>query len=136
MRYPVVIHTDDNKSFGVIVPDVPGCFSAGDSIEDAIANVEDAIHEHLEILAEEGEYPQVPSPINVLQDNPDYVDGVWAFANIDTTAYMGKTEKVTITLPSLLVKRVDSFVKNAKNPGAKNRSQFLAESAARCLGSA
>ncbi|MFC1574414.1 type II toxin-antitoxin system HicB family antitoxin, partial [Candidatus Latescibacterota bacterium] len=30
MNYPIVIHKDKNSSYGVIVPDLPGCFSSGE----------------------------------------------------------------------------------------------------------
>ena len=29
MRYPIVIHKDEGSSYGVTVPDLPGCFSGG-----------------------------------------------------------------------------------------------------------
>ena len=35
MRYPVVIHKDPESCYGVTVPDLPGFFSAEDTIEDA-----------------------------------------------------------------------------------------------------
>lgn len=34
MRYLVVIHKDKDSDYGVTVPDLPGCFSAGDSYKD------------------------------------------------------------------------------------------------------
>ena len=34
MRYPVVIHKDENSDFGVMVPDIPGCYSAGDTYDE------------------------------------------------------------------------------------------------------
>jgi hypothetical protein len=36
MRYPVVIHKDESSDFGVTIPDIPGCFSAGDTYDDAL----------------------------------------------------------------------------------------------------
>jgi predicted RNase H-like HicB family nuclease len=41
MRYPIAIEpqTDEN-AYGVVVPDLPGCFSAGDTLEEAIAGAE------------------------------------------------------------------------------------------------
>ena len=43
MRYPVVIHKDKASDYGVTVPDLPGCFSAGDTMEDALTSVIEAI---------------------------------------------------------------------------------------------
>ena len=37
MRYPIVIEPGgETTAFGVIVPDLPGCFSAGDTLDEAI----------------------------------------------------------------------------------------------------
>ena len=39
MRYPIAIETGDAKhAYGVVVPDLPGCFSAGDTLDEALAN--------------------------------------------------------------------------------------------------
>lgn len=39
MRYPIVIHKAPSSDYGLTIPDLPGCFSAGSTIEEAI-NVE------------------------------------------------------------------------------------------------
>ena len=36
MRYPVVIHKDPESDYGVTVPDLPGCFSAGETLDEAL----------------------------------------------------------------------------------------------------
>ena len=33
MKFTVVLHTDDGVRYGICVPDLPGCFSAGNDIE-------------------------------------------------------------------------------------------------------
>ena len=53
MRYPIAIETGDSKhAFGVVVPDLPGCFSAGDTLDEALTNAREAILLHLEGLLE------------------------------------------------------------------------------------
>ena len=42
MRFPVVLHSDDGIRFGVTVPDLPGCFSAGDTFDAALDSVVEA----------------------------------------------------------------------------------------------
>jgi predicted RNase H-like HicB family nuclease len=43
MRYPIVIEQGtDTAAFGVVVPDLPGCFSAGDTLDEAIDNAKEA----------------------------------------------------------------------------------------------
>ena len=55
MLYPVAVEKGFGAyAYGVIVPDIQGCFSAGDTFEEALENVKDAIAGHLEILSEDG----------------------------------------------------------------------------------
>jgi predicted RNase H-like HicB family nuclease len=60
MRFPVVLHSDDGVRYGVTVPDLPGCFSAGDTFDDALASVVEAIDLHLEGVTEDGGDIPVP----------------------------------------------------------------------------
>jgi predicted RNase H-like HicB family nuclease len=126
MKYAVVVHHDEGSAYGVSVPDLPGCFSAGDSFDVALENVIEAIEFHLEGLAEEGMDIAQAEPIDAHLDNPDYAGGTWGFVDIDLTPYLGKTEKINVTLPSAVIRKID-----AKH---KNRSRFLAEAALKALG--
>jgi len=38
MRYTIFIEKDSSSDYGVTVPDLPGCFSAGSTIDEAITN--------------------------------------------------------------------------------------------------
>ena len=55
MLIPVAIHKDTDSLYGVTVPDIPGCFSAGETIEEALSNTREAIVFHLEGMLEDGE---------------------------------------------------------------------------------
>jgi predicted RNase H-like HicB family nuclease len=52
MRYKVVLHRDE-EGISVSVPGLPGCWSEGDTEEEALANIQDAIHEYLAAIAEQ-----------------------------------------------------------------------------------
>ena len=55
MHYPIAIEPGgDKNAFGGVVPDLPGCFPAGDSAGDAMAQARDAILLHLEGRQGEG----------------------------------------------------------------------------------
>jgi len=58
MDYTVIIHDAEEGGYWVEVPALPGCFSQGETIEEALQNVREAITLHLEALSEEGQ--QVP----------------------------------------------------------------------------
>ena len=60
MRYLVVVEKGP-ESFGAYVPDLPGCVAAGESREEVLALIREAIEFHLEGLKEDGEPIPVPS---------------------------------------------------------------------------
>jgi predicted RNase H-like HicB family nuclease len=76
MRYPVVIHKDPDSEYGVSVPDLPGCFSAGATFDAALSEAAEAIECHLEGLLLDEEPIPPPQPIEMHQANPDYAGGV------------------------------------------------------------
>ena len=55
MNYPIVLHKDRDSDYGVTVPDLPGCFSAGKTVDEALAMAKEAIELHLEGLIHEGQ---------------------------------------------------------------------------------
>ena len=50
----------------------------------------------------------------------------WGMLEIDITPYLGKTEKVNVTLPGYVIQRIDRYVREHK---VKSRSSFLADAA-------
>ena len=54
MRYAVVIEQGPS-SFGAYVPDLPGCVAAGDSREEVVGLIQDAIEFHIEGLKADGQ---------------------------------------------------------------------------------
>ena len=77
MIYPIVIRKDLESDYGVTVPDLPGCFSAGSTIEEAIENAREAIECHIEGLRLDNEPIPAPLPVKIHQLNPDYSGGLW-----------------------------------------------------------
>jgi len=123
MKFAVVVHHDKGSAFGVTVPDLPGCFSAGDTFEEALVNTREAIELHLEGLLEEDMDIPRPSSIEQHLDNPDFAGGTWGFIDFDIVPYLGNTEKINVTLPSNLIRKIDA------KAGKRGRSNFLAEAA-------
>ena len=54
MRYSVVVHRAEEGGFWVEVPALPGCYSQGESVEEVLENVQEAIELYLEVLRDEG----------------------------------------------------------------------------------
>jgi len=51
----VILIPDDNGGYTVEVPSLPGCISEGDTLEDALANIREAIDLYIESLIADGE---------------------------------------------------------------------------------
>lgn len=109
MRYPVVIHKDPDSDYGVTVPDLPGCFSAGETMDDALVQAVEGIECHLEGLLLDNEPMPTPRAIEIHRKNPDYADGVWALVNVDLAKISGKARRVNVTLPERVLAIIDQY---------------------------
>ena len=107
MRYPVVIHKDAESVNGVSIPDLPGCFSAGDTLEEAVESTHEAIACHLEGLLMDGEPLPAKESLETHQASDDYKGGIWALVNIDISKLSSKTKRVNITVPASVLAIVD-----------------------------
>ncbi|HKH96759.1 MAG TPA: type II toxin-antitoxin system HicB family antitoxin [Beijerinckiaceae bacterium] len=65
--YWALIHKDERSAYGVSFPDVPGCISAGDTLEEALAEGREALSAHLAWLKAEGDAVPEPRAHDVLQ---------------------------------------------------------------------
>ena len=61
MRYMVVIEQGDH-SYGAYVPDLPGCVAAGETKDEVVRLIQEAIEFHLEGLQHQGE--PLPQPLS------------------------------------------------------------------------
>ncbi len=125
MRYPIFIEKDPASDYGVTVPDLPGCFSAGTTIDEAVTNAEEAILTHIEGLLMDDESIPVPSAIEALKDsykNPDYV---WMLCDVDMGKLSENVKRINITIPENLLYKIDAFVVMER----ETRSAFLTQAA-------
>ena len=60
LHYPAIVEGDRTTGYSVFFPDLPGCTSAGDTIQEAATNAEEALAGHVALLVEGGE--PVPQP--------------------------------------------------------------------------
>ena len=124
MRYAIAIEEGDDKhAFGVAVPDLPGCYSAGDTLEEALENAKEAILLHLEDLAERGEAFPRPRPIADMK--ADYEGWTWAYTDVDALELSGPAERVNITMPKVALKIIDGAAKKL----GETRSAYLMRAA-------
>ncbi|MBI3776399.1 MAG: type II toxin-antitoxin system HicB family antitoxin [Gammaproteobacteria bacterium] len=125
MRFPIVIHKERKSDYGVIVPDLPGCFSAGTTLDEAIENAHEAIECHLEGLLLDGDSIPKRQSLELMQKNADYAGGIWVVVEVDISKLSGKVTRVNITLSE----RVLAVIDEAARREGESRSGLLARAA-------
>jgi predicted RNase H-like HicB family nuclease len=73
-NYIGLMHKDEGTSYGVSFPDVPGCISAGDTFEEAVANAAEALAGHFAAIRADGETIPTPRSFEDLKRNPDFAE--------------------------------------------------------------
>jgi predicted RNase H-like HicB family nuclease len=126
VKYPVTIeYGDDKTAHAIRIPDLQ-VSTAGDTIEDAYAAAVEAADIELRNFVKRGEKIPRPSTLDAIMKNPDFAGHGWGVIDIDITPYLGTTEKVTVTLPRIVITSIDEYV---KKHNLRSRSAFLAETA-------
>ena len=123
MYYPVIIHKDEGSMYGVIVPDFPGVFTAGDTLDEALQNVQDAIETYYD--GEVVEDVPVPSSLEAVLHSEDAAGGAVVLVDVNFDFLDKKAAPVTITIPRYMKNRID---RAAKARGL-SRSAYLVEAA-------
>lgn len=124
MRYPIAIEPGtEDTAFGVITPDLPGCFSAGDTLDDAMAGAEEAVAAWIDAALDAGEAIPTPSSLAAIRANPDYAGWTFAVITVDPGLLDDTIERVNITLPRRVLKRLDALARAA----GESRSGYIAQ---------
>jgi len=127
MIYPIAIMKDSDSCYGVTVPDLKGCFSAGDTLKEAIDNAKEAIGFYLEEFIDSNKTIPDGGDIEKYCLDADYKGSTWFLVEIDITPYLGKSVKVNVTLPEMLIQKIDHKV--SMDPTFRSRSGFLQKAA-------
>jgi len=122
MKYPVLIRKETTNIFTLSVVDLPGCTTESESVDSGLNALQNVIDNHLTLLAEYGE--TIPHARSIDEHMGNYENVIWAIIEIDILPYLGKSQKINVTLPELLIKQIDDRV--SKSPEHKTRSGFIA----------
>ena len=119
--YPAIIERDA-QGFGVFFPDLPGCVSAGATMQEAALGAEEALSGHLAVAAEHGDTIPAPSDMDVVQRDPDVNEVARLLVRGERP---GRAVRVQVSIEEGLLARIDRV--------APNRSRFLADAARAAL---
>lgn len=120
MRYPVLIEPGtDRTAFGVVVPDLPGCFSAGDTLDEAMDGARDAIAGWIDEALESGHPVPPPSPLAAVRSLPGHEGWALAVVEVDDAHASDRIERVNVTLPRRVLGRLDAMAaRSGRSRGA------------------
>lgn len=123
MLYPIIVHKDPGTLYGVTVPDFPGVFSAGDTLDEAMANVQDSIETFY--LGEEEKNLPDPSPLEKVLNSEDAKGGAVVLVDVNFDFLNKKVVPVNISMPVYIRDRIDKAAKAVGLP----RSAYMVRAA-------
>ena len=124
MYIPVVIHKDADSDYGVTVPDIPGCYSAGKTVDLALKNAKEAIVFHVEGLIEDGIIHDFTfSDIESLKNDDEYADGIFSLVELDLSTLTDEAIRFNVSWPKYVLSILDVSLKETH----ETRSGYLAK---------
>jgi predicted RNase H-like HicB family nuclease len=127
-HYIALVHKDHDSAFGVQFPDVPGCFSASDRMDDLVGNAMEA----LSFWAEDEAMPAARSIEQIVAD-PEIAAELAAGAFLVSVPFAKNDARLVtanISMERGMLKAIDAAAKRRK----LTRSAFLAQAARHEIG--
>lgn len=126
--YPACINQDEGDKpedgYGVFFPDLPGCISAGDTVQDAAINAAEALALHIEGMVEDGDpLPEPSAPDAPLPDWLAGVSGPIIARALVPVELPGRAVRANITMDESLLARLDA----AAAAAGMSRSGYIAQ---------
>jgi predicted RNase H-like HicB family nuclease len=131
MRYIAFIHKEIDSCYGVSFPDLPGCTSAGDTLDEAVANAVEALSGHVRMMDMDGDPVPLPRSLEEIVGD-DKLDDERAGALLSAIALVkdrGSSTRINVSLDLGLLEAIDAEARSRR----QTRSAFLASAARREL---
>lgn len=117
--YIALIRKTAGSDYGVDFPDLPGCVTAGRTLDEARRMAAEALALHIEGMVEDREPLPEPAELDAIMADADNLEAV-AFL-VDVATRPSRSVRINVTLPEELVEQIDRLT--------RNRSGFLADAA-------
>jgi len=124
IRYPIAIESGtDATAYGVVVPDLPGCFSAGDTLDEAVRGAEEAASAWIDAALDAGLPIPPASSLDAIRRTPEWNGWAFGVISLDPALLDDHVERVNITLPRRVLRRLDEAARAAGD----SRSGYIAQ---------
>ena len=123
MRYPILVEEGtETSAFGVVVPDLPGCFSAGDTLDEAVEAAKEAAAAWIDAALDRGMPIPSPSTLEAIRNLRGYRGWTVGIIDLEDTFFDDTIERVNITLPRRVLRRLDDMARST----GQSRSGLIA----------
>ena len=113
MEIPIAIFKEEGSVYGVNVPDIHGCHSWGETIDEALKNAKEAIYSHIETLVELGKPVEISlSKIEALAQSAEFAGAIWALVDVELEKLDTKPERINISIPRFVLSKIDDFAES------------------------
>ncbi len=102
--YPAIIHNEDNN-FWVEFPDIEGCFTDGETLEETLENAEEVLGLYLATLEEKGQSLPEPSSMDSITPSDGY--STYITTNMNKYRRNTKAVKKMVSIPEWLSKEAE-----------------------------
>lgn len=116
MRYIAFIHKEPDTVYGVSFPDLPGCISAGDTIDAAVQNAVEALAGHVRMLESDGDPVPTPRDFDAIMADLDLEeDRQGAMTTIvPLVRDRGSTARINVSFDLGLLEAIDAAARARK----------------------
>ena len=124
MRYVAFVHKEPDTVYGVSFPDVPGCISVGDTLDEATRNAVEALAFHIRGLESDGDPVPPPRSLDEIMADPEFEEDREGavVAAIPLVRDLGSTTRINVSLDLGLLEAIDSEARQRR----QTRSAFIA----------
>jgi predicted RNase H-like HicB family nuclease len=119
--YIAFLEEGPDGGYGVSFPDLPGCVSSGDTLDDAAANAKEALALHLDGMLEDGDDLPAARSLQQIAQSGDLPQAYFVYSAV-TVDMDDKGERVNVYLPKSLLRQIERF---GERTGIDNRSTFF-----------
>ena len=109
MRFPMIIYKSEKSGYGGLLPDFPGCYPMGETLDELVADVQGAVETWME-----GEDPTVfpvPTSLEAVRESADAKGRTLMVVDVNTAFLENVTARVNITVPRYALAAIDKLAK-------------------------
>ncbi|MGO8953729.1 MAG: type II toxin-antitoxin system HicB family antitoxin [Rhodomicrobium sp.] len=117
-RYLAIVHQEGDSAYGVWFPDLPGCYGAGDTEDEALASAKKSLMLYAEDALKDGEELPAPRTLHELHNDPEVRESLAEsngfLVSVPLILNSGRKKRVSLDFDQALVETIDVVSKECR----------------------